>query len=156
MSVCPSLLLIGGKLIKKHCNSVKIWRDYTLALLAGWQHDFSENMDDPWNLTLDQSVFDDWSGESRIIIRDNDVTEIFKLVKKLDEENVKQTGASQLEHQLSISFSGKYLINKLLKCMCVKYLTLTHFKTFVSKVFLMTRISHLFFKWWLLFHRNWC
>ena len=62
-------------------------------------------MGDPWNLTLDQSVFDDWGCESRINIRDNDVTDLFQLVKKLDEGSVKQTDVSQIEHQLSISFS---------------------------------------------------
>jgi hypothetical protein len=62
-------------------------------------------MADPWNLTLDQSVFDDWNAESKIIIRENDVTDTYNLVQKLDKDSVNQTDTTQLEHHLSISFS---------------------------------------------------
>ena len=61
-------------------------------------------MADSWNLTLDHSVFDDWNADSKIIIRQNDLTDTFNLVQKLDEDGVNRTDTAQLEHQLSISF----------------------------------------------------
>ena len=62
-------------------------------------------MADPWNLTLDQSVFDDWNGESKIIIREIDFTDAYNLIQKLDQDSVIHTDTVQLESQLSISFS---------------------------------------------------
>jgi hypothetical protein len=61
-------------------------------------------MADHWNLTLDQSVIDDWNGESKIIIRGNEVTDTYNLVQKLDHDSVVHTDTTQLENQLSISF----------------------------------------------------
>jgi len=66
---------------------------------------FRETMADPWNLTLDQSVFDDWNGESKIIIREIDFTDAYNLMQKLDQDSVIHTDTVQLESQLSISFS---------------------------------------------------
>ncbi|KAI9562892.1 hypothetical protein GHT06_010348 [Daphnia sinensis] len=65
-------------------------------------------MADPWNLTLDQSVFDSWCGESRIVIKETDFTETYKLVQKLSEQCVNQTDPIELERQLSISFSDNF------------------------------------------------
>lgn len=75
-------------------------------------------MADPWNLTLDQSVFDNWSGETRIVVKEHDFTDTYKLVQKLDEQTLKQTNPIELEHQLSISFSYKQSF------LCSQYLCL--------------------------------
>lgn len=78
-------------------------------------------MADPWNLTLDQSVFEDWNSDSRIIINGNDVSDIRTLINKLDEETGSTAIACEIEHKLSISFSNYVYLHVLngnfhLKC----------------------------------------
>lgn len=64
-------------------------------------------MADPWNLTLDQSVFDDWSDESKLVINNQDLTDTYKLLDKLDKESVNQALIAQFENKLTISFSKR-------------------------------------------------
>lgn len=56
-----------------------------------------------WNLTLDQSCFDEWHHD-RITIGGNDVTQTLKKVNELS--TTAQCDSVQLEEQLTISFSN--------------------------------------------------
>ncbi len=61
---------------------------------------------DSWNLTLDQSCFDDDEAhQQKIIIGGNDVTQTLKRVSGL----VNHCDSSQLEDQLTISFFINYV-----------------------------------------------
>ena len=61
-------------------------------------------MSDPWNLTLDQSVFEEWSTEMKVLIDGKDVSDILNLLNNLNVKDASSGQITGLEEQLSISF----------------------------------------------------
>lgn len=68
-------------------------------------------MADPWNLSLDQSCFEDWN-EEKITIKGEDLSDVYKRINKLQNasSNDCEDLAKILDRQLSISFSN-YISN---------------------------------------------
>lgn len=61
-------------------------------------------MGDPWNLSLDQSCFEDWN-EEKIIIRGEDLTDVYKRINTLSDLTESYSDfVKLLDRQLSISF----------------------------------------------------
>jgi len=67
-------------------------------------------MADPWNLTLDQSCFEDWNEEVQTAIPDHEICEVYKQINKLDADADQLELASSIEEKLTISFSIYMLI----------------------------------------------
>lgn len=66
-------------------------------------------MGDPWNLSLDQSCFEDWN-EEKIIIRGEDLTDVYKRINTLSDLTESDSDfVKLLDRQLSISFFIYYL-----------------------------------------------
>ena len=63
-------------------------------------------MADPWNLTLDQSCFEDWNEEAQPTISDHEILEVYKQIVKLDVNSVgdQLPLVSSIEEKLTISF----------------------------------------------------
>ena len=61
-------------------------------------------MSDPWNLTLDHSVFEEWSTEMKVLIDGKDVSDILNLLNNLNVKDASSGQITGLEEQLSISF----------------------------------------------------
>lgn len=65
-------------------------------------------MADPWNLTLDQSCFEDWNEDVQTILPDPEVHEVYKQINKLDidRDSDQSQLVSSIEEKLTISFSA--------------------------------------------------
>ena len=62
------------------------------------------SMADPWNLTLDQSCFEDWNEEGKSSIADREIDEVYKQLDSIELDGADLQLISSVEEKLTISF----------------------------------------------------